>query len=212
MKNILCYGDSNTWGYTPGTGVRYAPNVRWTGVLQKNLGSEYRIIEDGQNARTSVYEDMWSPWRCGKDTLPATLIAQKPLDLLILSLGTNDLKFTDANGAARGAEVLVNLVHMVQARRESSLVFPNGVRVLLVAPIHLHPNMDTQKYSTLCGRYAESLRFSETFARSAELCGAEFFDAASVAEPSDVDFVHMSMQSHQALGIALARKVREILE
>ena len=91
MKNILCFGDSNTWGYTPGTGERYAQDVRWTGVLQRELGDHYRVIEDGQNARTSVYEDMWSPWRCGKDALPGTLIAQKPLDLLILSLGTNDL-------------------------------------------------------------------------------------------------------------------------
>lgn len=211
MKNILCFGDSNTWGYTPGTGARYAPEVRWTGVLQRELGADYRIIEDGQNARTSVYEDMWSPWRCGKDVLPATLIAQKPLDLLILSLGTNDLKFTDAYGAARGAEVLVNLVHMVQARRESSLVFPNGIKVLLVSPIKLHPGIDAEEYSTLCGKYAESLKFSQTYRHAAEMCGAEFLDAAAVAEPSEVDYVHMSIQSHQSLGLAIAQKVRQML-
>ena len=210
MKNILCFGDSNTWGYVPGIGARYAPEVRWTGVLQHLLGSDYRVIEDGMNARTSVYEDMWSPWRRGRDSLPVALIAQKPLDLLILSLGTNDLKFTDAAGAARGAEALVSLTRMVQARKESSLVFPEGVRVLLISPIRLHPGIDDLPYSTLRGKYGESLRFSEAYAHTAQLCGVEFLDAAAVAEPSDADFVHMSAQSHQALGRAVADKVQAI--
>lgn len=211
MKNILCYGDSNTWGYTPGTGERYAPDVRWTGVMQRALGDGYRVIEDGMNARTTVYEDMWSPWRCGKDTLPAALIAQKPLDLLILSLGTNDLKFTDAYGAARGADSLVKLTRMVQARPESSLVFPEGVKVLIVSPIRLHPDVAKQTGTTLCGGYPDSLLFTEAFRNAAKACGAEFFDAADVAQPSEIDCVHMSIESHRALGEALAAKVREIL-
>ena len=52
MKNILCFGDSNTWGYVPGTGARFDLDTRWTGVLQAELGADYRVIEDGQNART----------------------------------------------------------------------------------------------------------------------------------------------------------------
>ena len=208
MKNILCFGDSNTWGYVPGTGARYAPELRWTGVLQRALGEGVRILEDGMNARTSVYADPCSPWRRGSDALPAALIAQKPLDLLILALVTNDLKFTDAFGAARGAETLVNLAHMVQARRESSSVFPGGVRVLVIAPIRLHPGIDAQTGSSLKGRYRESCRCSEAFRRAAEASGAEYLDAAAVAEPSDVDFVHMSAESHRALGLAVAEKLR----
>ena len=213
MKNILCFGDSNTWGYTPGTGERYPIDVRWTGVMQNALGADYHVIEDGQNARTTVYEDMWSPWRCGKDALPISLIAQKPLDLLIISLGTNDLKFTDAIGAARGAEVLVNLINMVQARKESSLIFPNGIKVLLVSPILLHPGMDSeaQRCSTIYGKYEESKKFAEHFKRVADAQGCEFFDAASVADVSPVDFVHMPPESHKALGLALAEKVKSIL-
>jgi len=159
MKNILCFGDSNTWGYTPGTGERYAADVRWTGVMQNALGADYHVIEDGMNARTTVYDDMWSMWRNGKDALPISLIAQKPLDLLIISLGTNDLKFTDARGSARGIDTLITLVNMVQARKESSLVFPNGVKILVVSPILLHPDVDTdaQRNSSVYGKYAESL-------------------------------------------------------
>ena len=76
--------------------------------------------------KRQVYEDPWSPWRLGAEALPIALVAQKPLDLLVLMIGTNDLKFTDAYGAAKGAERLIDLANMVQARKESSPVFPNG--------------------------------------------------------------------------------------
>ena len=213
MKNILCFGDSNTWGYIPGSGARYDCDVRWTGVMQNALGADYRVLEDGMNARTTVYDDMWSMWRNGKDALPIALIAQKPLDLLIISLGTNDLKFTDARGSARGIDTLITLVNMVQARQESSLVFPNGVKILVVSPILLHPDMDTdaQRNSSVYGKYGESKIFAEHFKRIADAKGVEFFDAASVAPVSDVDCVHMPPESHKALGLALAEKVKEIL-
>ena len=211
MKNILIYGDSNTWGYTPGTGVRYAPDVRWTGVCQKALGDEYHIIEEGMNARTSSYDDPWDLWRNGRDYLPGALISHKPLDLLVISLGTNDLKFTDAFGAAKGAETLISIAQMVQDRKESSKVFPNGLKILLVSPILLHPCVANDEYGTLRNGAEESKKFLKYYKHVAEAKGVEFFDAASVAEPSTVDGIHMMPESHKALGEALAQKVREIL-
>ena len=211
MKNILCFGDSNTWGYTPGTAVRYDQDIRWTGVMQKELGAEYRVLEDGLNARTSVYEDPWSPWRLGKEALPIALVAQKPLDLLVLMIGTNDLKFVDAFGAAKGAETLISLAQMVQDRKESSKVFPNGLKVLLVSPILLDPCVANDEYGTLRGGAEESKKFLKYYKHVAEAKGVEFFDAASVAQPSKVDGIHMEPDSHRALGVALAQKVREIL-
>ena len=150
MRNILCYGDSNTWGYIPVKCERYPFDVRWTGVLQQELGAEYRIIEEGLNARTTAYEDPWSYWRNGKDYLPACLISQKPLDLLIISLGTNDLKFTGAFGAMKGVETLIATTQMVQAKKESSLVFPNGVKILVVSPIELGEAIDENIDSVFC--------------------------------------------------------------
>ena len=212
MKHIVCFGDSNTWGYTPGTGVRYPADVRWTGVLQNALGGEYRVIEDGMNARTSVYPDPWSPWRLGADALPVSLIAQKPLDLLILSLGTNDLKFTDAFGAAKGAEALISLARTVQNRPESSLVFPHGLKVLLVSPIEIHECVAQNEFSTLRGGAAESRRFAKYFSHVAKEQGVAFFDAATAAKPSLVDGIHMEPADHRALGVALADCVRRILQ
>lgn len=210
MKNILCYGDSNTWGYTPGLKVRYAPDVRWTGVLQRELGTGFRVLEDGLNARTTAYDDPCDIWRNGRDSLPYALIAQKPLDLLIISLGTNDLKFTDAYGAARGAASLVSLAELVQGKPESSLVFPDGVKVLLVSPIRLGACVKDDPWSSLRGGYEESLQFAKYFRHAAEDKGAYFLDAQDFAEPSDIDGVHMLPEGHLALGRAIAAKVREI--
>ena len=211
MKNILCFGDSNTWGYIPGTAVRYDENTRWTGVMQNALGEGYRVLEDGLNARTSVYEDPWSPWRLGKEALPIALVAQKPLDLLVIMMGTNDLKFTDAFGAAKGAETLIAVAQMVQDRKESSKVFPNGLKILLVSPILLDPCVANDEYGTLRNGAEESKKFLKYYRHVAEAKGVEFFDAASVAQPSKVDGIHMMPEDHKALGEALAAKVMEIL-
>ena len=211
MKNIMIYGDSNTWGYTPGTGVRYAPDVRWTGVCQKALGDEYHIIEEGMNARTSSYDDPWDMWRNGRDYLPGALISHKPLDLLVISLGTNDLKFTDAFGAAKGVDALMHFTDMVQGKKESSLVFPQGVKILVIAPIELGKGVDDNPGSTVCGKYKESTRFMELYPIFCKNRGAELLNAAEFAQPSPIDNVHMSPESHKSLGLAVAAKIKEIL-
>lgn len=96
MRHILCYGDSNTWGYTPGTGERHAPDVRWTGVLRRLLGEGWEVLEEGMNGRTTVFDNPMSQGRNGSAYLLTCLETHKPLDLVILMLGTNDLRFTDA--------------------------------------------------------------------------------------------------------------------
>ena len=98
MKSVLCFGDSNTWGYDPDASlaspfpIRHPHDVRWTGVLARELGAGWRVIEEGQNGRTTVFEDPLTPHRKGLDYLPAALESHKPLDAVVLMLGTNDLK------------------------------------------------------------------------------------------------------------------------
>ena len=92
MKHVLVYGDSNSWGFEPGSGKRYGEEVRWTGVLAENLGSDTRVIEEGLNGRTTVFDDPLEPGRNGKTYLGPCLQSHHPLDLVILMLGTNDLK------------------------------------------------------------------------------------------------------------------------
>ena len=89
MKTILCYGDSNTWGLNPETLTRYAPDVRWPGILKQELGSDYAIIEEGLSGRTTVWDDPLEGYKNGKTYLSPCLNSHKPLDLVIIMLGTN---------------------------------------------------------------------------------------------------------------------------
>ena len=95
MKNILCFGDSNTWGYSPLDKSRHPIDRRWTGMLQQALGPEHRILEQGLNGRTTFKNEEGEdakPMRSGSQALPMILESQRPLDLVIVMLGTNDVK------------------------------------------------------------------------------------------------------------------------
>ena len=112
---------------------------------------------------------------------------------------------------AQGAESLIALTGMVQGYRESSKVFPNGVKILLVSPIRIDPVAANDPFAPLRGCDAQSARFAEFYRHTAQENGVFFFDAASVASPSKIDGVHMDPQAHRALGLALADAVRKIL-
>ena len=211
-KQILCYGDSNTWGYIPGTGERQPEDKRWTGVCQKALGDEYRIIEDGLNGRMTVLDDPFSDYLNGKKCLGYTLVSQKPLDLAVLMLGTNDLKYTNAVGAATGADELTRmLLNANEIYRVSQPIFPKGAKVLLVAPPLIAEEIgDLRPDSTLAGAAADSRRFAELYEGIAKARGVYFLDAAPYTEPSLEDCVHITTESHTRLGLAIAEKIKEI--
>ncbi|HCJ89535.1 MAG TPA: arylesterase, partial [Clostridiales bacterium] len=90
MKHVLCFGDSNTWGFIPGTCKRYDEHTRWTGVLQDELGADWRIHENGQNGRTTVFPEPSKNFMTGLGALPYALDTLRPLDAIIIMLGTND--------------------------------------------------------------------------------------------------------------------------
>ena len=92
MKRILCYGDSNTWGYDPATQERFDRATRWTGVLRTTLGDGYEILEEGLNGRTTVWDDPIEGYKNGHTYLVPCLETHRPVDLVVLMLGTNDLK------------------------------------------------------------------------------------------------------------------------
>ena len=82
MNTVLCYGDSNTWGYAPATRRRYAPDVRWTGVLADRLGGGYRVIEEGLNGRTTRWDDPIELGRNGLTYLRPCVESHNPIDLM----------------------------------------------------------------------------------------------------------------------------------
>jgi lysophospholipase L1-like esterase len=207
MKTILCYGDSNTWGYNPATTERFSRNERWTGVLRNELGDGYLIIEEGLNGRTTVWDDPIEGYKNGKEYLIPCLETHKPLDLVIIMLGTNDLKVrfsVSAFDIANGAGVLVGIVQKSETGRNNG-----SPKVLLMAPPPVSKLTDFAEMFE--GAEAKSRKFSQHYRRVAEECGCEFLDTSEVIVSSELDGIHFETNEHQKLGEAVAVAVRQIL-
>lgn len=213
MRHVLCFGDSNTWGYIPGEGRRYDERTRWTGVLAEALGGDWRVHEDGLNARTSVFPSAFKPFLNGLEALPVALWSQKPLDVLVIALGTNDLKEHSAIQAATGVGTLVRLAqHLDDLYPAAERVFPNGPKILVVSPIEIGDRLAiVNPADELAGKHAESLRLPALFREMCDGAGVALLDAQTVAKPSPVDCVHMSPEGHRALGLAVAEAVRKLI-
>ncbi len=209
-KNILCFGDSNTWGYTPGTGERYAPNERWPGVMAEALGENYHVIEDGLNGRTTSFDFPWSECKNGQSGLPYALLSQKPLDLLIIALGINDLTVANSDYSAKSAAALIRRTRMLQAVPDAGTpIFPDGVKILIAAPAPVHPDYDRMYQKAY---YEESCLLKEKYRIMAEENGVHYLYTGDYASASPIDCVHFPKESHRALGLAMAEKVREIAD
>lgn len=207
MKEILCYGYSNTWGYDPVTKERFGRDERWTGVLQSTLGPDYHIIEEGLSGRTTVWDDPIEGYKSGKTYLIPCLETHKPLDLVIIMLGTNDLKkrfSLSAYDIAGGAGVLVDIVNKSAAGRMGK-----PPKVLLLAPPPL--GKLTEFAEMFEGGEEISRKLSQHYRNIAQQYGREFFDTSTVIRSSDVDGVHLEKRDHEALGKAVAQIVKKIL-
>jgi lysophospholipase L1-like esterase len=208
MKTILCYGDSNTWGYNPGTGERYKKEERWPGVLRNTLGEGFGVIEEGLNGRTTVWDDPIEGWKNGKTYLLPCLHTHKPLDLVIIFLGTNDLKTYFSLPAYAIAEGASALVKIVQKSETGHLGGPPQVLLLAPPPLGHLDSEQEEKYKD--GR-DKSRMFSSLYREAAETLGCHFFDTSKVIFSSKVDGVHLDKPEHENLGTALAGVVRMIL-
>lgn len=214
MKNVLIYGDSNTWGYIPVTMHRYTRDVRFAGVVARELGEGYHVIEEGLEDRTTVFDDFYSSCRNGIKTLPAILLTHRPLDAMVIVLGTNDLKYVSAFQSAQGAGKLVWMAKNADAVLDApSSVWKGEPKILLVAPIHVGKNVaKVNPYTNLRNAHEESLNLDREYSRIARERGVAYLNAAQYAEPSKEDGVHMDPENHEKLGIAIAGKLREMLE
>lgn len=217
MMNVLIFGDSNTWGYDV---TRYIPEMdtaqrmtadeRWPGLVQKELGSEYHIIENALNARTNVHEDPYFANRHGLKSLQVALDANAPLDLVVIQMGCNELKHMfnlSAGMIAFGVEQLV------RACQTSYYGYPTP-KVLLIAPHPTHPKIGEMIYGFSFGpdAYEKSCALGREYAAVAERTGCGFLDCAPLDfEINTLDGLHYSKKDHAKLARAVAGKIREML-
>lgn len=210
MKHILCYGDSNTFGTDPIHGGRHPDHLRWTGVLQELLGEEYRIIEEGCGGRTTVFEDEISYGRNGLKTLVPCIASHNPLDLIIVMLGTNDLKHrfqATAWDLGRSMERIIDEIHHFPFEP-----FYPRPEILIVSPILIKSGISDSIYGCFTEDAAEMSRcFAGEYAAVSRAKKCWFFDAAQVAEASEEDRLHMTAENHRKLAEALEKEIRKIL-
>ncbi|TCL76774.1 lysophospholipase L1-like esterase [Hydrogenispora ethanolica] len=208
MKTILCYGDSNTWGSDPGGGARFDPETRWPGVLRRALGDGYRVIEEGLGGRTTVWNDPIEGYKNGKEYLIPCLDTHQPLDLVIIMLGTNDLKHRfslTAFDIAQGAGVLVEVVQNSRAGRDAG-----PPRVLLLAPPPV-ATLHERFQEMFKGAAAKSRQFGKYYRQVAAERGCDLLDTAELVRSSELDGIHLEPGEHAKLGLAVAERVRLIL-
>ena len=211
-KHILCIGDSNTHGLCTDPsenadhGSRYNEEERWTCLLQKALGEEYLVIEEGQSGRTCVYED---PAMDSVNLLPvlhALLNSHEPLDLLILMLGTNDAKKkfgTDAKKITKGMQILVEEAKSVPCWGA------DGPKILIVAPVPIEEGVTYPEFAPDCVETTKALAREYAFLAVAEQ--VDFLDAGG-CELTKADHVHLTAKGHRQLAERMETAVREILE
>ncbi|RBP42537.1 lysophospholipase L1-like esterase [Roseimicrobium gellanilyticum] len=216
MKTILCYGDSNTWGYDPvasaGTpyAIRHPHDVRWTGVLARELGEGHRVIEEGMNGRTTVLDDPVIQHRNGRAYLPACLESHKPIDLVVLMLGTNDLKVMynlPPSEIAAGAGQLVKLIKQSESGPKAG-----APRILLVSPALVG---DFSRVPDIAEKFVDAMektrRFPVLYEAIAQQHGCAFLNIQPHAKASDWDGLHFEADQHTSIGLAMASAVRRVL-
>lgn len=208
MKTVLAFGDSLTWGADPATGLRHPPEGRWPEVLGRELGGSANIISEGLGGRTTCYDDHAGPaCRNGAKALEVALSSHMPLDLVIVMLGTNDIKPVHggrAEGAVSGMRRLAQIVDTFPYK-------PRGAKpkLLIVAPPPCSPGPGGHPAA---GRsVTESERLSPLYRNLACELGHAFFDAGTVARGSEIDGVHLEATTTAAIGRALAAPVGAIL-
>lgn len=209
---VLCFGDSNTWGQTPQKKGRYAADVRWTGQLQNLLGDNYYIVEEGLGSRTTDLEYPRKPGRNGKPYLQPCLETHNPIDVVVLMLGTNDLKIEFNRSVADIAQALSGLVEMIQTIGVNAA--GEAPKVILVSPILVDDNKPTFKelYEPKFYNHesaVKSQQLAEQVQAVAEQTGCTFVNASKVAGPGE-DGIHMDEESNAPLAELLAGKVEEL--
>ena len=209
-KTVLCYGDSNTYGHATVArpDSRYAPDERWTGVLGASLGSSWQVIAEGLGGRTTVSDDpIEGAERNGRTYLYPCLMSHKPLDVVVIMLGTNDLKARFNKTAweiAAGMGVLVDVVKTAAAGRNGGVP-----EILVVSPPPTADSFPTYA-EMFIGAAPKSHRLAAEYQRMAADKGVHFFDAGSVISSSPVDGIHFDPEALPVLGKAIAAEIGKL--
>ena len=196
--SVLCYGDSNTYGYDPNTGGRYQYDKRWTTILGEMLGDRYEVIAEGLNGRTTAYDRPGAAWKNGISSFTACLGTHKPVDYLIIMLGTNDCNASlglSAEDIAGGMETLVRI-----AEEESPGLQGYVPEIIVAAPAAIQGDYEKSPFAfeLTPESIQKSIDIGPLYRSIAEKHRVRFADATSGIEVSD-DCEHLTEEGHRQI-------------
>lgn len=211
VRTVLCFGDSNTHGSPPATSlgapsVRYDRATRWPALMAADLGQDWQVIEEGQPGRTTVHDDpIEGAHRNGLTVLPSLLDSHRPVDVVILMLGTNDLK---GRFSVNPTDIALSLERLIAVIRSFAAGPDEGnPGILLVAP---PPIAEVGCLADMFeGGAAKSRGLSKAIAAAAARAKVSFLDAGAHIAVSPIDGIHYDKAAHATLAETFARALRE---
>ncbi|MBL1421683.1 MAG: SGNH/GDSL hydrolase family protein [Alphaproteobacteria bacterium] len=207
MKNVLCFGDSNTWGAQPVPSwdqiKRFELSQNWTGIAQQKLGADWNLITEGLPSRTTVIEDIVDGAHfSGISYLKPCLLSHTPLDHVVLMLGTNDFK-RRFNLVAE--DVAVGITRLIKEIKNSDTLAGGHSNILVICP---PPLKVVGVFSTMFeGGDIKSQQLAPYIKEIAAAHGVSYLNAGEIIQSSDTDGIHLDADQHKILG----EKVAEIL-
>jgi lysophospholipase L1-like esterase len=206
MRTVLCFGDSNTWGFDPAhPGERFDESVRWPGRLAQALAGEWEVVAEGLNGRTATVESPVAEGRNGLAYLVPCLESHAPLDLVVIYLGTNDAGDRYALPAMTIANAVGRLVRTV---RQSEAGRDHGTPgVLVICPPPFGPVDPDGDFAHAPERADQ---FSKHFSALAATIGFELLDLRGVAHYSEIDGIHLDADGHAAVADAVLKRIRAL--
>ncbi len=203
MKKILCYGDSNTYGYNPFDGSRYDEKARWTALLQSKLGSEYEIIEEGTCDRTGFVDNPKGVLFSAQKHFSQLVASLDSINLIIIALGTNDLQFQYKIDNETIEQGLENLILTAKTKTE---------RVVLIPPVILNEKVLEGYFNFQFDETSitKSQKAGKIYEKLAQIHNCKIFDINNYTKPSDVDGLHYSEKEHKIIADELSKMLAEL--
>ena len=203
MKKILCYGDSNTYGFIPGTAGRYNKHERWSGILSEIL-SDFEIVEEGMNNRNGFFINPENEKLCGGKYLPVCLQKHKNIDICILALGTNDAQFfynLNRENAKKGLQHLIDCI----------LLANKDTKIIIIPPVKISTSI-LESYFAIQFNQTSIERIKEVFPIFEEIAKENnclYFDFNEFVKPSELDGLHYNATSHKVIAEKLGKFIQE---
>jgi lysophospholipase L1-like esterase len=222
--SILVYGDSLTWGFVPLENPvppqRFTYEVRWPGVLQKELGPDFVVLEEGLNGRNAGVDDFSAAKALdpsiredlnlnGRPTLLPIIRSHEPLALVLIMLGTNDIRPYNQQNLDSIKASVTHLIRIVKLGSTCGI----EPRILLVAPPPVQAGKSERMNRLFGGGYELARQLGQAYQAVAQSEKVEFFDAASIIPVADgIDGIHLTPEANARLGQALAAQIKRIVQ